>query len=324
MQQRIAVASGKGGVGKTLFSANLAIALAQAGRSVIAVDLDLGGSNLHTILGIRNRNPGIGEFINGSVAAVEQLISPTSVDRLYIIPGDALLVGTANLPYYRKKALLEQLDQLPADFLVFDLGSGTAYNTIDFFLHADRGIVVTTPDTTAILNAYAFVKGALSRALVRAYPNRSAERAFVTAFLTERLERTPRTMRDLLPGLEEQFGSETAEVARAILDEVAVHAIVNMGRDQRDVLVAARLKKVALQNLGRHVHALAYLPYDDGAARAAVDRVPPLLANPDGAYARAVRRCADALMSAPPLRAADLHPGDEDIRAVAQQFTSEP
>jgi len=59
----IPVAAGKGGVGKTQIAANLAIALAQAGEKTIVVDLDLGGSNLHTHLGLPNRNPGLGDYL---------------------------------------------------------------------------------------------------------------------------------------------------------------------------------------------------------------------------------------------------------------------
>ncbi len=58
MNTIIPIASGKGGVGKTIFTANLGIALANKGKTVIAIDLDLGSSNLHTCLGIKNRHPG--------------------------------------------------------------------------------------------------------------------------------------------------------------------------------------------------------------------------------------------------------------------------
>ena len=56
----IPIAAGKGGVGKSFLTANLAIAMAQLGRQTIAVDMDLGGSNLHSFLGLPNRHPGIG------------------------------------------------------------------------------------------------------------------------------------------------------------------------------------------------------------------------------------------------------------------------
>jgi Mrp family chromosome partitioning ATPase len=64
----IPIASGKGGVGKSFVSSNLAIALAQKGHRVIAVDLDFGGANLHSFLGLANRYPGIGDFLQARIA----------------------------------------------------------------------------------------------------------------------------------------------------------------------------------------------------------------------------------------------------------------
>jgi len=61
----IPVASGKGGVGKSVIAANMSLALAQSGKSTVAMDLDLGGSNLHTLLGIKNTQAGIGNFLSG-------------------------------------------------------------------------------------------------------------------------------------------------------------------------------------------------------------------------------------------------------------------
>src|SRR5215213_3814045 len=94
----IAVAGGKGGVGKTFVTANLAVALAQAGKSVIAVDADLGNSNLHTLLGLENRYAGIGEYLRGTVnCAPTDLIVQTKIRNLGFIPGDGRMPFMANI-----------------------------------------------------------------------------------------------------------------------------------------------------------------------------------------------------------------------------------
>jgi flagellar biosynthesis protein FlhG len=88
MQYLVPIASGKGGVGKTLLAAQSGASLWRCSKkTVILIDLDLGGSNLHTVLGIRNRHPGIGHFIYRKVDSVEQLVVPTSQERLFFIPG---------------------------------------------------------------------------------------------------------------------------------------------------------------------------------------------------------------------------------------------
>jgi MinD-like ATPase involved in chromosome partitioning or flagellar assembly len=184
----IPVASGKGGVGKTVFTANIGVSLARAGKTVILADLDLGGSNLHTALGEKNDKSGIGNYIYKQERSLESLLVETREPRLYFIPGDSLLPGTANLPYFRKAKILKELAGLVADYVILDLGSGSSYNTIDFFLTSASGILVVTPETTSILNAYSFVKAALFRMIYRSFPARSDERALVYRFTTERLE----------------------------------------------------------------------------------------------------------------------------------------
>ena len=93
----VPVASGKGGVGKSLISANLSIALGQAGKRVVLADLDLGGSNLHTMLGLRSVRAGIGTFLTDKGASFDDIVVPTEYDNVRFIPGDAEIPGIANL-----------------------------------------------------------------------------------------------------------------------------------------------------------------------------------------------------------------------------------
>ena len=83
----IPIASGKGGVGKSFIAANLAIALAKLGKQVIVADLDFGGSNLHTCLGIHNTNPGIGDFLRARYSKLEDLLVETENENLKLLAG---------------------------------------------------------------------------------------------------------------------------------------------------------------------------------------------------------------------------------------------
>ena len=102
----IPVASGKGGVGKTFMVANLAIALAQLGKRVIAADLDFGGSNLYTHLGFDNRHPGIAHFISSRDTRLEELLVKTPFDGLWFLPGEARMPFLANMGHSHKQKLL--------------------------------------------------------------------------------------------------------------------------------------------------------------------------------------------------------------------------
>jgi flagellar biosynthesis protein FlhG len=156
-------------VGKSTMVANLGIALGKAGKTVLLVDLDLGGSNLHTCLGVNNPKLGLSQFIYKKVDHIEDLIVETPYPKVYLIAGDGLIPGTANIPFFIKRKLIKELQGMVADFVLLDLGAGTTNNTLDFFLMSPTAMLVTVPETTAILNAYSFLKSALYRALFRSY-----------------------------------------------------------------------------------------------------------------------------------------------------------
>ena len=137
--QIIPVASGKGGVGKSLFSANLAVALSQAGKSVVLADLDLGASNLHLALGMQRNEHGIGTFLTGN-SDFNEIILDTPYKNLRFIPGDSELPGFAALKIYEQKKLIASLLRLDADYLILDLGAGTSLGILDFFLLSPQGV----------------------------------------------------------------------------------------------------------------------------------------------------------------------------------------
>lgn len=321
MHTIIPVASGKGGVGKTLLSANLGIALAQAGKAVVLIDLDLGGSNLHTILGIRNRHQGIGHLINGMAAGLDELLIETPQERLFFIPGDGLFAGTANLPYYRKIAILRQIEQLTADFVILDLGSGSTYNTLDLFLASNAGLIVTTPETTAILNAYSFLKSAILRMLERSFPSRSREREIVHEYMHTRVEGADRSIQDIVGEIHEH-SQESGKAAESALEMFYPRVVMNMGRSAQDIKLGARLRQVARRNLRQDVEFIAYLPHDELTSRSALERTPTLLKYPQSPYSLAVHNCAARLVHEPVPQMPKLFPDDEDIKTLADGFRS--
>lgn len=161
----IPIASGKGGVGKTFFAANLAIALAETGHTTIAVDMDLGGSNLHSLLGLGNRFPGIGDFLKARIAELAELLVSTEIPNLQFLPGDGLSPFMANIPHAQKIRLISRLLKLPAEYILIDLGGGTSFNTLDFFRLSSHGFVVTTLEYPSIMNMLTFLKHFILRVI---------------------------------------------------------------------------------------------------------------------------------------------------------------
>ena len=128
-----AVAGGKGGTGKSILSANMGIALAKMGNKVILVDADLGAPNLHTCLNIRKPEFTLNDYLTKKVPNLESVLLDTPNENLKLISGGTELLGLANIHYQKKMKLIRNLEKLDAEFIIVDLGAGTAYNTLDFF-----------------------------------------------------------------------------------------------------------------------------------------------------------------------------------------------
>ncbi len=129
-----AIGGGKGGVGKSVFAANLATQLARNGSRVALVDGDLGGANLHTLLGVPSPDTNLSDFISKRVATLGEVMTPTSIENLWLVSGAKALVETANLNFGQKSKLLRHINQLDADHVILDLGAGSTFNVLDFFL----------------------------------------------------------------------------------------------------------------------------------------------------------------------------------------------
>ena len=160
-----AIGGGKGGVGKSLIASSLAISLSRLGHKVVAVDLDLGGANLHTTLGIDLPKQTLGDFLSRRINDIADCVIPTGIPHLDLISGAQDAMNITSLKPSQKAALLKSIRQLDADYIIFDLGAGTGINTLDFFLFSDFGFIVTLPEPTSIENSYRFIKSAYFRHL---------------------------------------------------------------------------------------------------------------------------------------------------------------
>jgi flagellar biosynthesis protein FlhG len=164
----IPVASGKGGVGKSVLTSNFAIALAQGGHSTVAIDLDLGGSNLYSLLELENVYPGIADYLNVKKGRLlSDYIVPTHFPNLRFLAGDSRMAFMANIPHLQKVKLLKEIKSIEAEYILLDLGAGTAFNTLDFFGLSNHGLVVTTFEKPSVLNTLSFLKNFMFRFILQ-------------------------------------------------------------------------------------------------------------------------------------------------------------
>jgi len=293
--QIIPIASGKGGVGKTLVATNLAVALARYGKQVVLADLDLGASNLHLTLGQSGVRTGIGTFLLDSSLKFDDIILPTEYENLRFIPGDAEIPGMANLKGGQKSKLIRRLYGVDADYLIADLGAGTNFNTLDFFLTSSRGILVTTPTLTATLNAYLFLKNTVFRVMGNSFKKGSAAAAYLDSLRKEgnQLQRVyiPRLLERISredPQSYEQF-QKTMRSFRPML-------VMNMLEDPKDARKAEKIRRSCREYLGIDMEHLGVIYYDHLQEVALSSRLPIVAYKPASVLSQAVYRMADKII----------------------------
>lgn len=289
------VASGKGGVGKSAVSVNLAISLAQKGKKVILCDFDFGGANLHTLLGLKNNQAGMGNFIYRQVASLESLLQETGIENLQFIAGDCLFPGTANMDFFMKKKIMKDLAQLPVDYIILDLGGGSSYNTLDFFLLTYNPLLVTTPEITSIMNAYSFLKGAVFRFFTHQFPNKSPERACIQDFIKSVATGTESSFMSLMETLCQQF-PETGLPACQELAKLNPQVVLNMGATTQDLEMGRRLRSLVNSKLTIRMDFIGFIPTSAIVPMAVARRAPAIVLEPAGTFATSVRKAADRVL----------------------------
>ncbi len=153
----LSVTSGKGGVGKTNISANLAYCLAEAGKRVLLLDADLGLANVDVVLGL---TPQYNLFhLFHDALPIEQIITETPYG-FKILPAASGVADMLDLGTGEKLELLEAMDTLEdqVDYMIVDTGAGINENVLYFNLAAQERIVVLTPEPTSLTDAYALIK----------------------------------------------------------------------------------------------------------------------------------------------------------------------
>lgn len=153
----ITVTSGKGGVGKSTLSVNLAIALTQLGKKVIILDADFGLANVEVMLGIRPSSNLSDLLFRGK--SLKEIIT-TGPNNIGFISGGSGIRELSELNASQIKVLSERLWELDdmADFIIIDTGAGISEAVLQFVVCSNQTLLVATPEPTSITDAYALLK----------------------------------------------------------------------------------------------------------------------------------------------------------------------
>jgi flagellar biosynthesis protein FlhG len=269
------VASGKGGVGKTFVSSSLAITLSKLGHSVVVVDLDLSGANIHTALGLNPSHMNIRHYFEG-VKTLQELVIPTPVPHLSYIQGFWDSWTPTDFSYDQIKNLIPQLKNLRADYVVVDLGAGALECHLELFTAANEKFLISNPEPTSIEKTYRFIESYVCHSL-KQNSTPDAYNAMITTLRNHR-QRTlakPFSFRSYL--------KEEAGVSYDFFESLTTHPVrlvINGSRSVTNQELGRSMKSVCVKYYDLGIDYVGAIPYDNAVWQCVRNREAVLLAQP--------------------------------------------
>jgi flagellar biosynthesis protein FlhG len=294
VKQVWAIGGGKGGIGKSLLASNLAISLSRAGNKVTAIDLDLGGANLHTTLGVDLPKRSLGDFISNRITSLKDCEVPTGLPRLSLISGAQDAVNITQISKEQKMSVIEQARSLDSDYLIFDLGAGTSSYTMDFFLEADVGIIALLPEPTCIENCYRFIKTAYYTRLLNS-PNLEDIRELIEAATDSENPQGIKSPSDLFREVNRQ-NPEAAMRLKKEITKFNPKLVVNQARTQTDVDIGTSVKAVCKRYFGIEMDYIGHLDYDSSVWQAVRRKRPLMMEFPNSKLVATIDRMVQYLL----------------------------
>ncbi len=287
-----AVGGGKGGTGKSFLASSLASAVAGPGADVVLMDTDLGAPNLHTFLGLKDAHPNMGDFLSNAIPSLNAAVQKTAVDHLGLIRGPENTFFVANLNHYKKLKLMRHIKTLDASLVVLDLGPGSAFNSLDFFISATRPVLVLTPEPTSIENGYYFLKSCIMR-ILKLYMEHFKIHDLLRK-LQEQIEKNSHSLYAFFQMLIAE-DRKYAHVLYRALKTFKPCLVMNMARTERDEDLGRSIAEVTRKHLLIDLTFLGTVPHDVRVHGCLVEKTPFLVSFPDSDTAAAIRGIARKL-----------------------------
>lgn len=266
-----AVGGGKGGTGKTFLASSMGIYLAKAGKRVVLIDVDIGGANLHSFLGINRPKKSLTNFFEMGIP-LSRLAVKTGIDNMSLITGDVHSLSSDSIKFTQKLKLFRHIVNLKKQYIIIDLGGGSHNNTIDTFLMADKKVAVLEPEIIAIENMYHFVKNALFRKIkmsLKAY----GFKEIVEHMWEQREKYKIKSLKELIESLKESF-SYLGDILDRELYDFKIYLVLNKIRSTQDILIGFSMKSIFKKYLGINAQFIGYIEYDDAVWRSIRERQP--------------------------------------------------
>jgi flagellar biosynthesis protein FlhG len=261
VQKMWSIGGGKGGTGKSFVTLSLGIRMARMGKKVVIIDADLGGANMHTLLGIRSPDLTLNDFLEKRADTLSQVCIGTPIDHLNLISGGDDILNLANPKFSQKERIIRNLNKLEADYIFLDLGAGTSFNILDFFIYTPGKIVVVSPFPTSVQNAYGFIKSALYRKLSRLFARNNEILRLIKRLIDPGSEERINSTVELIAAVE-KIDTTSASLMHKEVDAFKIKLIVNMAKSEENKKVGDIIKIVSDKYLGVDVEVLKTIPFD--------------------------------------------------------------
>src|SRR5258706_2264526 len=287
----ISIGGGPGGAGKSLLAVNLGVYLAQLARNVIVADVDPAGAGLHPLLGIDpKRQP--------SAEADEE---PKSEPIATSIPGLVLMPpvydpGGPLLRSGKKARWLSRVHDLPADYVLLDLGAGISPTALDLFVASDVGVCVTIPEPPAIESTYRFLRALFIRQMRRSLAKERYKLRLVERAMKE-LPPLP-TPLEVIASLQ-RYDRVIAALAIAQLGRLHARLVVSQTRVRSDLDLGPAMRALAGRYLGIDLDYIGYIEHDDAVWLTVRRKKPLLIDSPASKGARKMEPIPRRLLALP-------------------------
>ncbi len=261
MPQIWPIGGGKGGTGKSFLTGNIGILFARQGFKTLLIDADLGAPNLHTIIGLSNPAISLSDFLNKRVTTLQETVLEMPIHNLFLISGARNRLDIANLAHEQKMKMLRAISRLDYDYILLDLGTGTSFNTIDFFTISDSGIFVCTPEPTSIENTYRLIRSVYVRKIrqvlkIDRFRNLADE---AEARNPDAIIHNPEYLLDTLKVIDPEEG----RIIERILKAFQFKLVLNQIRRQDNPKIGVLICKIIEKHLGLKIQFIGNVSFDE-------------------------------------------------------------